>query len=258
MGQSLRQQSGLGSLWPLWSGPATRPAAAGTFAPVDLRAHAYAQVDFDACQELANFAPTLPFQLPSPAFQPGLSFPFYPPGYSNDSAAERLNHPLLSNGYYPAGDDRGFAVYNMEALLRPGDAGSSALISELVALCPNNFADPRIRRLVTTHSFDLDAPGTIPWLFDRDSSAYQLPLGAANQTPTGPPIPWPDLSLRTTAPIPANSDFQMPGADANDPRVDWRSWAGALDRVDLNRFLPPYPILIRARGSIRRRGVELL
>ncbi len=115
------------------------------------------------------------------------------------------------------------------------------MISELAILCPKNFADPRIRRLVTTHSFDLDAPGTIPWLFDRDSSGYQLPLGSADQPPVGPHLPFPDLTLRTTTPIPTDSDFQLPGAAPNDPRVDWRSWAGALGRVDLNRFLPPYP-----------------
>lgn len=218
-----------------------QPGTAGTRTPVGLRPHSYAQVDFDACQELAGFTPTPPFLLPSPTLQPWLSFPSYPSGYGDGSAAERLNHPSLSNGLHPAGDDRGFAVCNMEALLRPGDTGSSALISELSGLCPQNFADPRIRRLVTTHSFDLDAPGTMPWLFDRDSSGYQVPLGIADQPPVGPPIPFPDLALRTTAPIPANSDFQTPGAAADDARVDWRSWAGALDRVDLNRFLPPYP-----------------
>jgi hypothetical protein len=51
------------------------------------------------------------------------------------------------------------------------------------------------------------------------------------QPPAGPPVPFPPLALRTTAPVPAASDF----------RVDWRSALGPLARVDLNRFLPPYP-----------------
>src|SRR5262249_34053424 len=127
------------------------------------------------------------------------------------------------------------------------DMGSSALICEPAILCPRNFADPRIRRLVTTHSFDLDIPGIGPWLFDRDNSGYQLPLGATGQPPIGPAIPFPDLSLRTTTPIPAASDFQVPGAVPTDPRVDWRSWAGGLAGVDLNRFLPPYPHQGRGR-----------
>ncbi len=218
-----------------------QPGQAGSSAPAGLLPHVYAQLDCDACQETAGFAPTPPYLLPSASFQPWISSPFYPSGYGNGSATERLNHPLLFNSFHPSGDDRAFALCNMEALLRPDDMGSSALISELAILCPKNFADPRIRRLVTTHSFDLGTPGTIPWLFDRDSSGYQMPLGSANQPPTGPPIPFPDLSLRTTTPIPADSDFQVPGAAPANLLVDWRSWAGALGRVDLNRFLPPYP-----------------
>jgi hypothetical protein len=213
-----------------------QPAVAGTVAPAGLMPHVYAQLDGDACQELAGFLPTPPYQLPAPGLLPWSSFPFYPSGYGNDSAAERSDHPLLSNGFRLASDDRSFALCNMEALLRCGDTGSDALISELASLCPKNFADSRIRRLVTTHSFDLDVPGTIPWLFDRESSAYQLPLGLAGQPPTGPPIPFPSLALRTTSPIPPNSDFQTPGATATDPRVDWSSWAGTLGRVQLRQY----------------------
>lgn len=217
------------------------PGLAGTTAPPGLLPHVYVQVDCDACQETAGFAPTPPYLLPSASFQPWISSPFFPGGYGNGSAGERINHPRLFNPIHPAGDDRAFAPHNMEALLRPNDMGSSGLISELAILCPENFADPRIRRLVTTHSSDLEVPGVTPWLFDRDSSGYQAPLGNADQPPTGPPIPFPDLSLRTTTPIPGDSDFQVPGADPANPLVDWRSWAAALGRVDLNRFLPPYP-----------------
>jgi hypothetical protein len=218
-----------------------QPAVAGSVEQAGLLPHVYAQTDFDASQERAGYEPTLPFQLPSPALLPWSSFPLYPSGYGNGSSAERTNHPLIAANNRPVGDDRSFAVCNMEALLRPDDIGSSALISEPAIICPQNFADPRIRRLVTTHSFDLDFLGIAPWLFDRDNSGYQLPLGATGQPPVGPAIPFPDLSLRTTTPIPAESDFQVPGADPTHLLVDWRSWAGVLGCVDLNRFLPPYP-----------------
>ncbi|HEY7329540.1 MAG TPA: hypothetical protein VH592_18015 [Gemmataceae bacterium] len=218
-----------------------QPGQAATSAPAGPLPHVYGQMDSDACQETAGFALTSPYFLPSALIQPWSISPSYPQGYGNGSAAERLNHPRQFNASHPAGDDRAFALFNMEALLRPNDAGSSALSSDLVGLCPTNFADPRIRRLVTTHSFDLDVPGVSPWLFDRASSGYQVPLGGADQPPIGPPIPFPDLPLRTTTPIPTDSDFQVPGATPTDPRVDWRSWAGALGRVDLHRFLPPYP-----------------
>jgi hypothetical protein len=224
-----------------------QPAAAGSVAPAGVRPHVYAQTDFDACQERGGFAPTPLFQLPSPALLPWSSFPLYPSGYGNGSSAERTNHQVLAADFRPVGDDRRFAWCNLGALLRPDDMGSSALISEPAILCPRNFVDPCIRRLVTTHSFDLDIPGIGPWLFDRDSSGYQQPLGATGQPPIGPATPFPDLSLRTTTPIPAASDFQVPGAVPTDPRVDWRSWAGGLAAVDLNRFLPPYPHQGRGR-----------
>jgi hypothetical protein len=41
--------------------------------------------------------------------------------------------------------------------------------------------------------------------------------------------------------VPLNSEFRTAGMDPTSPLVDWRSALGSLGRIDLNRFLPPYP-----------------
>src|SRR5262249_19205249 len=148
-------------------------------------------------------------------------------------AAERTNHPLLYNVFRPAGDDRVFSVSNLEALLRHGDTGSQALACELRLLCPKNFADPRVRRLVTTHSFDRDQPGGMPWVYRYPTDPpqpYQLPAGDPTQAPVGPPIPFPQLALR---PLDAANGEFLP---------DWRALDADLGRIDLNRTLTPYPL----------------
>jgi hypothetical protein len=210
-----------------------QPATAGRTAPSGRRPHFYAQVDFDACQELAGFVPSGALQLPAPDTVPLSAFPIYSAGHGNRSTAERLNHPLLSNNFRPAGDDRRFSDCNLEALLRQGDTGSSALISELLVLCPRNFADPRIRRLVTTHSFDRDQPGVTPWLFSSPRNPpppYQVPASSPTEAPAGPPLPFPPLALRTQGI--ANGEFDS----------DWRADDADLGRVNLNRRLTPYPL----------------
>src|SRR5207245_2244732 len=68
-------------------------------------------------------------------------------------------------GRNAAGYDRRFAVSDLEALLRSGDTGSLALTSDLLRLCPDSFADPRSRRLVTMLSNDPDRPGVAPWVW---------------------------------------------------------------------------------------------
>lgn len=221
-------------------GPDGKPAAIGKEARPGPKPHSYAQVDFDGSNEGPGGQPTGPLQLPGFGGPPFRCFPIFPPGYGNGSGTERREHPLLYNLFQPAADDRGFAASNLDALLRYGDTGSPALTSELFRLCPVSFTDPRIRRLVTTHSFDVDRPGVIPWLFDRSASAYQPPLDRPNQPPTGPPVAFPALTERKTR-VPESSDFRTPGAEPGSPLADWRSTDAALGRVDVNCFLPPYP-----------------
>jgi hypothetical protein len=222
-----------------------RPGAAASAAPFGPRPHSYAQADFDAANEGPGGRPTGRFLLPGRGAPALTCFPSFPAGYGNGRGGrpgtELWQHPRGYNVFRPAGDDRRFALSNLEKLLRHGDTGSEALTSELVQLCPANFRDARTRRLVTTDSFDLDRPGAPPWPFDRAASAYQLPLGDPNGPPAGPPVAFPALSLRASAVVPSDSDFRTPGAGPDSPGVDWRSRTAALGRVDLNRFLPPYP-----------------
>src|SRR5262249_39000036 len=134
--------------------------------------------------------------------------------------------------------NRVFGVSNLEAALRYGDTGSSALTSDLFRLCPLNFADARVRGLVTTHSYDLGRPGLSPWIHDPASFPYEVgPTGDPDvpPLPQGPPIPLPALT--------------GPGLPPGDPRqangelgpTDWRAVTAALGRIDLCRPLPPYP-----------------
>jgi hypothetical protein len=203
-------------------GPALPPNnVAAAFPP----AHFYAQVDYDGCDERNGYRASKAPQLPSGG--PANCFPTFAGGYGNGSAAERTDHPLLFNVFQPAGDDRTFAASQMEALLRYGDTGSPALTSALLRLCPASFAAARTRGLVTTHSFDRVSPGAVSWLYNPALSGYAVAAG--DEVPSGPAVSFPALKLRPLPP-PPGSDF----------RADWRAGVG-LQRVDLNRPLPPFP-----------------
>ena len=222
-------------------GPDRSPGAAGTLSPFAQLFHSYAQIDFDGCQVRNGILiPTLnPFLLPTGA-RPLGAFPTFPSGYGNGSGivpgGERWNHPSLYNFDAPQGDDRPFAAADLADLLLYGSGGGT-----LLGLCPQNFADPRTRGLVTTHSGDFDSPGAAPWLYDPGQSGYAIVPGALDQAPAGPPLPFPPLALRNS-PVPPNSDFGAPGLPASSPGVGWRSLVAALGRVDLNRPLTPYPL----------------
>src|SRR5262249_18047139 len=41
--------------------------------------------------------------------------------------------------------------------------------------------------------------------------------------------------------VPASSDFRLPNQAFPSPGIDWRSFDAALGKVDLNRYLSPYP-----------------
>ena len=124
--------------------PQSLPGAA-VFGPTP---HFYGGVDFDGCQH--DGTPTGLLQLPAPSG----GFPLFPPGYDNADLAERTGHPSLA----PANR---FTLGDLAALRRAGLGAPAGSI--LSVLCPKNFADLRIRRLVTTRSSDPDAPGVAPW-----------------------------------------------------------------------------------------------
>ncbi|MCI0462448.1 MAG: hypothetical protein L0Z62_36315, partial [Gemmataceae bacterium] len=208
-----------------------KPAPPGTVAASGLRPHFYAQVDFDGGNESAGGVPTGPLQLPGLGMPPGAYFPTFPPGYGNGAPTEGTDHPLLANIFQPLGDDGFFPPTDLEALLRYGDTGSPALTSELFRLCPTNFRDARRRRLVTTTSFDLDKPGLAPWLTHPALYPYQVPLTAADQAPSGPPIPFPPLAQGILPSLPPQSEFGPDGRALTRPA-----------RIDVNRPLTPYPL----------------
>jgi hypothetical protein len=216
-----------------WSGKAGMPGGGDqAFSDQPRTApHSYAAIDFDGCDEQNGFKTSAQFLLPGQGGAAALScFPPVPSGYGNGDLAERKNHPLLFDPLQADGANRPFAPSNLEALLRAGDTGSEAFSSELLRLCPTCFADARTRRLVTTHSFDLDKPGVAPWLYSPTAAPYQVAASTPDQAPTGGPSRFPDLSLRNAA-LPAQSEFT----------VDWRAVSAMLERVNLNRPLPPYP-----------------
>lgn len=231
--------------------------------------HFYGQVDYDGCNELS--AP--PYQESTQIAQPvgqncfptfATSTAYYgfgncsSPSGSPPSASERGDHPGQFNffqpTYFPPGapkqaDDLVFdpqttnlvTLANMRALLRDPSTVSEVVTSKLGQLCPANFADPtypKSRRLVTTLSYDLDRPGLTPWVYPAPTwgpaqpGQYGTTAAATSQqellAPTGQPIGFPALSSRSSPP---QGEFA----------ADWRAINTALSKVDLNRFLRPYP-----------------
>jgi hypothetical protein len=224
-----------------------QPGALGAVTPFIGAPRFYAQVDFDGSNENAGGAPTGQFLLPGMPGGPTAtaSFPQYPPGYGNGVAAEGTNHPSAYNFFTPTGGDLGTSspfgdVSNLEAILRYGETNSPALTSNLFTICPQNMSLPNVRRMVTTASYDIEAPCFSPWTWDPTAQPYQLaqnalyPTGAAAKFPNLTPVPA----------IPANSEFAsdyrsakiaIGGADKSAPgRL-------GLNRLDLNQTLPKYP-----------------
>jgi hypothetical protein len=202
------------------------PGSLGSVVPYDQTPHFYGPVDFDGCND--NRTPTDPLVLPglgAPAFS---CFPAFPAGYGNGSPAEASEHPLFSSAVPLVGDDRAFDLSNMEALLRYGDTGSPALTSELFRLCPACFQNPRIRRLVTTESYDFEKPGVTPWVWNPVAFPYQVQV--PGQAPQGPPIPFPSLAPGTVLPA---GEFG-PDGRALTP----------VSRIDLSRKLTSYPLAV--------------
>jgi hypothetical protein len=222
-----------------------------------LLAHFYDHFDFDGCDDSGNATPAFPAAATGPFGAAGSSFPTYPvsngaygdaippPPLPPPNSKELLNHPSIYNAFTPAGDDRVFPLSNLEGLLRFGDGGANGTASDLYRLCPTNFNDPRVRRMVTLRSFDVDSPGVAPWLWNAQANApYGLAPGALFPQGNALSFPTPYNAAVLTAP----SDFgSVAGAT---PTPDYRSLIASLGRVDLNRSLPPYPAATGASGSI--------
>jgi hypothetical protein len=168
-------------------------------------------------------------------------FPMFTIAHNCDDFYTWLNefpYPSYYNYFCPNGwtsyskygwapKDRRFGPGHMEALLRYGDTGSPALTSDLFRLCPNSLASQKIRKLVTTNSFDIDRPGVYPYIWDPSAQQSPYQLNAGSLYPTANGIAFPTVGQ---AP-PANSEFSP----------NWQAVTAALGRIDLNRVLPAYP-----------------
>jgi hypothetical protein len=242
--------------------PTPQPGVGGTQAPFGKTPRVYMPMDYDGANESGGFALTGPIMLPTATGAPALaSFPVFPPGYGNSSATERTNHPLNYDSQYPkynTSNDNRFGAGNLTNLLNGGTNSTTVSSAQLGQLLPNNLAANatgfRIRNLITTDSAAFDRPGLTPWIFDRSGvvspNAYGYAAGTnPHMPPTGAPVNFPALSLRTSGAVPASSEFRIPSAGPAAP-ADWRAvdvtaqttiLSSALAKVDLNRFLPPYP-----------------
>jgi hypothetical protein len=238
--------------------PLTNNMASGSYFP-----HIYAQADYDGSDDTVSLLPPYPaptgvggqatkaITLPSP----GTAFPQFPPGYTNTVAqganppAERFQHPLLYDSQYPtSGANQRFTTDNLTSLLNGGPNSTTATVCNLGQVLPNNLGTFRVRNLMTTDSAAVERPGLTPWLWDRTyaSPSTGYGYGGAQQQTNAHFPPWYGGTFSWLYPllarqgmVPANSEFRIPGQ--NGPGVDWRSVDAALGKVDLNRFLSPYP-----------------
>jgi hypothetical protein len=231
---------------------------AGSKGQTGVMTHFYSQVDFDSFSSSSATGSSNPIQLPQPnSASVFLVFPSgQAGGYDNGSSNnEQLGHPLLFNPFKANSndpnilnnDDRTFGASNMAALLRYGDTGSEFLTSELMQLCRNNFVTAnnaaRIRRMITTHSFDSNVPAYTPWIYDLTQSQYTVPLNSSGP-PQGPPLAFPNpLTQRVNG---SKGEFSGDWRGFNNtwwPLANPNTLQLALGKIDLNRPLTPYPLM---------------
>ncbi|HEX4592200.1 MAG TPA: hypothetical protein VH120_19860, partial [Gemmataceae bacterium] len=227
-------------------------------------------IDSDAVDPVNNKQITQRFDLPF-AYPSYASFPqFSTTGYDNFTYDQnqpqqnpRLNHPLLNQKLrginytmistqsgptqvQTINDDQPFADDNMFQILA-GDYRKSALYG----LIPNNLGGDgsnaqltvlgnKVRQLISTRGYDLDAPGAPPWIVDATTQATAYTLQVPKPPNPSPPNPFlyptgatPFVTL-PPAQIPA-----VPPTTASDYKAgDGR--ANLLSRVDLARKLTPF------------------
>ncbi len=243
-----------------------------------------AQVDFNGGLDDGTGNPTPRLQLPSAATNPTSLYPLFGVGYGNTSQPERTAHALLYDyfrspppfvtitnlnppppnlGLRPHDDVAPLAALNMKQLLYESFTSLEFQQSVLATLMPQNFQvdnqiNRRTRGLVTTHSMDWARPGLAPWLYDRNAAASRLQTNPTSPelAPVGAAATFPDPVTQRMTPVPAGSDFRTPGLNPSgrpidsQGGIDWRAADAALGRLDLNRFLAPYPHLGRSLNAL--------
>ena len=263
--------------------PSTTPGnpLKGNPAPYGNYPHFYAPVDFNGMNDNAtpvgstpSTRPVPPGAAPNNGNAPTPIFPMFQEGYLNGGTTEDTNHPLLFNIFHsPLAASIGtrlFRASDMEALLRPNlntfvsgqgpvDTGASAVVSDLMRLCPSNFGpsqtNMRFRNLVTTLSWDLGVPAVSPyWWNGMPAAGYLTPNANPLLPPTGQAVSFPALPPSPTI---SNNPGVNPITSEFGP--DWHAlsantltyltttnpmgYTSPGARIRLNRPLPPYPHL---------------
>jgi hypothetical protein len=198
-------------------------------------AHTWAQVDFNGNSPV--FA--------MPAAGSTVPFPTFAGAFTNGNAAERATaipnvvHAGAYNPFTHVAGNRIFGASHMEALLRFGSTNSAAVTSDFLRLCPTNFmVGANARRQVTSVSGDFAVPGLTPMMWDVSTAsgnnygyAAKGPGSDPNFPPTGTTPAFTSVTNLVAGTLPASTEFNL----------NRRSLHAAIGRLDLNRFLPPYP-----------------
>jgi hypothetical protein len=191
-------------------------------------------------------SPTGPIEYPAypgvktVAFQ---TIPYFDPdGYGNAVPKETTvsgtggpnsvpNHPAVYNVMRPQDKNLLLNLPSFVRLLRLGGTGHEAISSDLVRLCPKNFADVKTRNLVTSIGYDLDYPGSPAYNWDPKNKGESFQFDTTRNSPWSSAVNFQTLANRGNTPSP--SDY--------DPAT-WRSMSAAIGRLDLGRKLTDWVI----------------
>jgi hypothetical protein len=264
-------------------GPGMLPLGQGV--PAGTFVHSYYPMDYNGVRDSAPWPlPTAQagqaWALPGGnAFAVGYQlFPFYPSTfYGNANPVETPNHASQYNPMRPATGNLSFGPAETAALVRRGSVDGDALVSSLMTLAPQNLVgfgtataqytgstsvDPAAmqrRARLTATSFDLDRPGTIPYLWTTGNysyTQYTVQPGTAKTAMNAAtaPVVTPGGGYAqggggvgfqdpTANRVSAGPPAKLNGQGEYDP-VTWKSTlAAVLSRVNLGRALTNYPAL---------------
>lgn len=234
---------GAGQTYPLYPYPFPPTVPPGT-----MLAPYVNPVDIDGVDENGN--PTMRLRLPSEVTSPQYrTVPEYgtPTGYDSMVYAT-TNPPMRNPGMYnvlaagrfsgsPGGnDDTPFDLAANLYYLIGQAAGPNYTRSQLFQLgLTNNLAQPRIRHMLTTLSYDLATAGARPWITDPATAPFTLQEpDPANSNAIY--VPRGQQGFVQQVPSAVNPTGAIPGSDfTTDGRCQM------LPRLDLNRKLTPYP-----------------
>lgn len=201
--------------------------------------------------------------------------------YDNDHLQERLSHPLWYNPVRKTGYSRLLDAQEMHRLHARYDSPLDWQDSVLSKLLPQTLQSPAVRHSITLLSADVARPGLVPqtvtplatgqatYTITHMAPYNDVPYAATGETFMYPFTSYQGAMLNYTVFPFANAaatalpnDFQgnpativdlpsgkkqlVPGYSTNDGRGQL---AGIRERVDLNRPLRPYPLIIGGVGT---------